>query len=209
MRATAEEIDEALSEGVTLYNAYMFDEIVGQGGRVAGVRCRQVSSCVFDENGLPDICAVDGSDVVIPADTVIFAVGQRPALTPDFGVPLGRGNRAVVQDGDCGTGIPGVFAAGDAVTGTISVVTAIAGGRRAAAAIDHYLGGDGVIDEALVPVATPAPWIGRDEGFATLARCADMPDEAGRCLQCDLRLQITPTKFWGEYDSGRMQEAGA
>jgi formate dehydrogenase beta subunit len=208
MRATAEEIEEALSEGTTLFNAYTFDEIIEEGGRAAGVRCRKVSSCVFDENGLPQICVEEDSELVIPADTVIFAVGQRPDLAAGFGVALGRGNRVVVEEGTCRTEVPGVFATGDAVTGTVSVVTAIAGGRCAATAIDLYLGGDGVIDENLAPVAPKTPWIGREEGFAARPRCAGEEDEAGRCLQCDLRLEITPRKFWGEYGAGRKRAAG-
>ena len=209
MRAGEEEIAEALEEGTLLYNAYTFDEIIESDGRAAGVRCRRVSSCVFDLDGVPDICIEEGSEVVLPADTVIFAVGQRPDLANGFGVELGRGNRVVVNDATgCITGLPGVFAAGDAVRGTTSVVTAIADGRAAASAIDLYLGGDGVIDEALAPVAPKRTWIGREEGYAALPRCPDEPDEAARCLQCDLRLEITPERFWGEYATGKKQTAG-
>ena len=39
------------------------------------------------------------------------------------------------------TSVPGVFAAGDAVTGPATVVEAIGGGKRAAEAIDRYLSG--------------------------------------------------------------------
>jgi predicted molibdopterin-dependent oxidoreductase YjgC len=45
---------------------------------------------------------------------------------------------------------PGVFSAGDCVSGPASVIGAIAGGRKAAEAIDKYLGGSGNIDESLV-----------------------------------------------------------
>ena len=209
MLAGEEEIGEALEEGATLYNSYTFDEIMSEDGRVSGVRCRKVSSCTFDENGLPDLCIEEDSELTIPADTVIFAVGQRPDLEEGFGVRLGRGNRIVLEEGsDCCTGTPGVFAAGDAVRGTASVVTAIADGRSAAGAIDLYLGGDGIIDEVLAPVAPMKPWIGREEGYALRPRCTDESGEAERCLQCDLRLEIAPRKFWGEYSSGRKQEAG-
>jgi len=39
------------------------------------------------------------------------------------------------------TSLPGIFAAGDAVTGPATVIEAIGGGKRAAIAIDRYLGG--------------------------------------------------------------------
>jgi NADPH-dependent glutamate synthase beta subunit-like oxidoreductase len=204
MRATVEDISEALEEGCVLENACTFLEITEDAGKVTGVRCQRVTSCTFDENGVPNICVEADSEFVVPADTVIFAVGQRPAIPAEFGLEIGRGNRVVV-DAETGleTSSPGVFAAGDAVTGTVSVVTAIAAGRKAASAIDRYLGGDGVIDEVLAPETVKSPWIGREEGFAFRTRCEEEPCEAERCLQCDLRLDISPTKFWGEYRSPR------
>jgi NADPH-dependent glutamate synthase beta subunit-like oxidoreductase/ferredoxin/Pyruvate/2-oxoacid:ferredoxin oxidoreductase delta subunit len=208
MKAGEEEVREALAEGAVLCNAYTFDEILSEDGKVSGVRCRKVTACTFDEDGVPDICVEEDSEVVISADTVIFAVGQKPDLTEDFGVKLGRGNRVVVEgEESCETGTPGVFAAGDAVTGTVSVVTAIAGGRRAATEIDLYLGGDGVIDEVLAPLVAKKPWLGRDEEYAARPRCPEEPGEAERCLQCDLRLEIAPQKFWGEYASAKTAAA--
>lgn len=208
MRATVEDISEALEEGCGLENACTFDEITEEDGRVTGVRCRRVSTCTFDENGVPDICVEQDSDFVVPADTVIFAVGQRPDLDEQFGVRLGRGGRVAVS-GEAGvaTETPGVFAAGDAVTGTLSVVSAIATGRGAASAIDRYLGGDGIIDEQLAPETPLDPWLGREEGYAARMRCEEVTAEAERCLQCDLRLQISPIRFWGEYKSGKKPAA--
>jgi formate dehydrogenase (NADP+) beta subunit len=208
MRASEEEIAEALEEGATLYNAYTFDEIIEDSGKAVGVRCRRVSSCTFDLDGVPTICVEQDSELILPADTVIFAVGQRPDLTGDFGVKLGRGNRVALAEGSvCATDTPGVFAAGDAVRGTTSVVTAVADGRAASSAIDLYLGGDGAIDEVLALVEPKKAWIGREEGYAARPRCAGEPDEAARCLQCDLRLEITSEKFWGEYGAVKKQEA--
>jgi formate dehydrogenase beta subunit len=200
MKAGEEDVEGALEYGACLLNSYTFDAIVGQGGKVAGVACRKVSSCIFNDDGVPDIRVQDDSETVIPADTVIFAIGQRPDLDQGFGVELGRGNRVTVESADSTrTGIPGVFAAGDAVTGTVSVVSAIAGGRRAAEEIDLFLGGDGVIGEVLAPRLENTAWLGRDEGWAAQGRSSDDALEAGRCLQCDLRLDMAPTKFWGEY----------
>jgi formate dehydrogenase beta subunit len=210
MRATAEDVEQALADGCTVENTCTFDEIESRDGRVTSVRFRRVASCTFDENGTPDLCVEQGSDFAVPADTVIFAVGQRPALSPEFGVGLGWGNRVTVTgEGGVRTGTPGVFAAGDAATGTLSVVNAIAAGRRAASAIDRYLGGDGVIDESLASLEATNPCIGREEGFVPRGRCEGESDEAARCLQCDLRLEIAPEKFWGEYETGKRQPAGA
>lgn len=99
-----------------------------------------------------------------------------------------------------------------------SAVKAIAAGRRAASSIDRYLGGDGDIEERLVPPEEPSPQIGRDEGFATRPRLPEpyrppppqfaglggagpplgegaAVEEAERCLRCDLRLRISAVTF--------------
>jgi hypothetical protein len=108
------------------------------------------------------------------------------------------------------------------VIGTSSVIQAIASGRKGATALDRYLGGSGDIDESLVPIFQLEKWLGPGEGFASMSRCeescilveervksfckvvSDMDEEAAdyesnRCLQCDLRLKITPVKFWANY----------
>jgi formate dehydrogenase beta subunit len=203
MRTGEAEVCEALAEGAVLCNELNFDEILTEDAAIRGVRCRKVVSCTFDEDGVPDICVEHDSEVMLPADTVILAVGQRADLTEDFGLKLGRGGRvAVLSEEGCATDIPGVFAAGDAVTGTLSVVTATAGGRKAASEIDLYLGGDGVIDEVLAPPPVKNPSLGREEGYAARPRCPEATEEAARCLQCDLRLDLTPVRFWGEYSVG-------
>ena len=128
---------------------------------------------------------------------------------------VGKGNTVQVDPVNLATNIAGVYAGGDAVTGPASVIEAIAAGRRAASSIDRYLGGDGVIDEKLVPYEKPSPWLGRDGDFAYRHR-VPMPclpvgqrllgfeevelgydretavAEAKHCLQCDLRLEISP-----------------
>ncbi len=222
MKASPEEIDEALDEGTTVHASVTFQGIEGEDGHVTGVKCSKVCSFHFDEQGRAVILCEIGSEHVIPADTIVFAVGQRPDLTADFGLPLARGNRIVADPETLATSVPGIFAAGDVVIGTASVIEAIASGRRAASAIDRYLGGLGLIEETLAPVRPANPYIGRQEGFASVPRtCTDYAPveqrdletlvdrgfgceaadcESGRCLQCDLRLGITRQKFWGEYD---------
>lgn len=222
MTSTPEEFEWAAEEGLVMHNAKTFLEIIEKDGKAAGVRIAGIESFSFDENGKSCIELVPDSEEVLPADTVIFATGQRPDIGEGFGLELGRENRITVDE-DGATSQPGVFAAGDAVTGTDSVIRAIEGGRRAAVSIDRFLGGDGDIDEALAPAQQPDPVLGAQAGFAgrgrekasllpaaERVRAFDVMDrgydeaqtlcEAGRCLQCDLRLQIAPQKFWSDYE---------
>ena len=64
----------------------------------------------------------------------------------------------------------GIFAAGDVVMGTASVIKAIASARRTASAVDKYLGGNGNIEEKLAPDNVWAPWIGKAGDFASQQR---------------------------------------
>jgi NADH dehydrogenase FAD-containing subunit len=159
-----------------------------------------VKSFEFGESGL--VLDIDeGSEESLTTDTLIFATGQQSELNDLFGVEL-TGCGFVKVNENMMTSVEGVFAAGDVVYGTKSVVEAIASGREAAINIDRYLGGDGDIEEILFEREPLDPWIGKIEGFARLERIACLQDEASakqeavRCLQCDLRLHITKVKLW-------------
>jgi formate dehydrogenase (NADP+) beta subunit len=222
MPATAEEIQQGEEEGIEIFPARTFTRIVEKEGKVTGVECLEVSSLCFDETKNPQIETCEGSQHIIPADTVMFAIGQRPDIPEGFGLDT-LPNRLIELDPfTLGTSREGVFAAGDVVNGASSVIKAIASGRKAAAALDQYLGGSGIIEEKLAPQKEPVKCIGLREGFAALGRVGDklLPadervksfcpatqsmdeaealGEADRCLQCDLRLKITPIKFWSSY----------
>ena len=223
MTADDEEIEQAKEEGIFVHPAQTFERITGTDA-VTGVDFMNVKSFTFDENRRAIIEKEEGSEHHIDADTVIFATGQRPDLTEEAGLTLGRANSIVVKENFLATETEGVFAAGDVVYGTKSVILAIASGRDAAVEIDKYLGGDGDISETLAPKQHADPKIGKVEGFGYFGRTktqvtpaaerqdnfnevdhgicdADICGEASRCLQCDLRLQIHPSRLWTEYSN--------
>lgn len=228
MPADEEEIEQAKEEGIFVYPAKTFEKITGD-NHVTGVVFNDVKSFTFDENKRPVITKVENSEHTIEADTVIFAVGQRPFITEDAGLTLGRGNSIVVKENSLVTDVEGIFAAGDVVYGTNSVIKAIASGRDAASEIDKYLGGDGDIKEILAPLEDVDPYIGKIENFGYMDRIntevvssderkdnfklvdkgicdSDIGCESGRCLQCDLRLKITPPRLWGDYSSSEKED---
>jgi formate dehydrogenase beta subunit len=149
-------------------------------------------------------------------------LGQRPDVPAGFGLGFSAKGLVELDPFTLETGRPGVFAAGDAVAGTSSVIKAVASGRKAAATIDRFLGGDGEIDIKLMPAVEPEGKIGQRDGFAGRRRSAAARvapkerlqcfcpvetgldedaalAESGRCLQCDLRLKIRSVKIWSEY----------
>lgn len=207
MRASAEEITEALEAGTEVFPSMNVDEITGDDGRVSGVVVTAIRTFSFGPEGEVSLDRIDDSTQTWPADTVIMAVGQQPALDPELPVGRDRFGRVLAQDTTGRTSIPGLFATGDVVTGTRSVIGAIEGGRLAAAAADRYLGGDGDISEQLAPRVRVLPVIGsKGPGFAGVPRATDdglseaeSLAEANRCLQCDRRVGLTEQKFWSAF----------
>ncbi|MGD1995233.1 MAG: FAD-dependent oxidoreductase [Anaerolineae bacterium] len=204
MPAYEREIAMAVEEGVAVHPLWGPQRILGDGqvGGIELVRCLSV----FDAAGRFSPTFDESATTVLEADTAIFAIGQ----AADLGFLNGR---RLEPDPETGvTALPGIFAAGDVAGGDLSVVHAVASGRRAAEAVDRHLGGDGDLVRSLVTLETPASRLGRIEGFGELPRAA-MPAlpltersgfnlvelglteeaamaEAERCLQCDLRLQL-------------------
>ena len=222
MLADDEEIAESEQEGIVIYNDKSTLAIEGTNDGPTGVRHIDVKKFSFDSDGRLNIEPEEGSERITEADTVIFAAGQAPEISGEFGVQLERGNRISADGNSLATSMEGVFAAGDAIYGTKSVIEAAASGRKAAESIDKYLGGDGKIDEVLVDRDRPNPNIGKKEGFAnekreepTIMDTAERKDcfrqvnpglteeqsktEAARCLQCDLRVDLKKVRFWADY----------
>ena len=222
MPASKEEVAAGVEEGVRLYPSRSFRRIIREDGNVTGVQFLNVTSLAFNEDNVPLIETDEDSEHTVAADTVIFAVGQRPGLPDGFGIDKTDRGLVDVNPSTMATFREGVFAASDAVTGTDSVISAIASGRKAAQAIDKYLGGRGRFDRKLAPEIGPERWLGTIDGFAGQTRAPEKqrpPEErvndfcivelcledneaayeAGRCLQCDLRMKMKPEKFWSSY----------
>ncbi len=148
------EVQAALEEGIIIHNDRTFLRVVDDGtGRVAGVECQRVAHFEFDDQGRLSVEAVEGSEHVLPADVVIFSVGQRAGLAfipPDAGVGLTPRRTIAVNPNTFAATRPGVFAAGDSVSGTAFVIEAVASGHKAAESIHRYLRG-----EALEPKPRP------------------------------------------------------
>lgn len=132
------EISEALEEDIEIFPSRTFKEVTDQNGAVTGVRTAQVIFRGF-VNGRPDFDELAGTEQVIPADVVIFAIGQRPQSGCLKKIQLAGGGRVEVDGETLATSVPGIYAGGDAVTGTAFIVDAIAAGHRAARSIAAFL----------------------------------------------------------------------
>jgi len=130
MPADPREVAEAEREGIVIHPTRAVGQVATKDGRVSGVECLSVNSFEFTSDG----------DLNLETEPVIVAIGQRPALGPLFDEGLKTGQGTVAVDSETlATGQPGLFAAGDCVTGPLNVVDAVAAGRQAAVAMDRYL----------------------------------------------------------------------
>jgi len=146
MPAHAWEIQAALDEGIVIYNDRTFEAILGDpDDRVKGVECMSVKSFSFDETGRLNVEKDPDSNHIIPCDTVIFSVGQRAGLAfipEDAGVGLTGKKTIAINPNTFAATRPGVFAAGDSVSGTSFVIEAVDSGHKAAESILFYLQGE-------------------------------------------------------------------
>ena len=146
MPGSKREVENAREEGVN----FMFNrqpvEVVGENGKVTGIKVVTTQMGEPDENGRRRAEVVEGSEEILPADAVLVAFGFRPSPAPwmaDFGINLHQDGRVdAALEGDrlpFQTSNPKVFAGGDMVRGSDLVVTAIYEGRNAAEGILDYL----------------------------------------------------------------------
>ena len=140
------EIHEAEEEGIEMFPARSFLKILDDGkGHVAGIQCVNINFKGFDSEGRPDIETYEGSEHVLSCDTLIFSIGQAAGLAflpPDTGVGTTRRGTVAVNPNTHAATRPGVFAAGDAATGTAFVIDSVAAGHRAADSIHLFLQGE-------------------------------------------------------------------
>lgn len=150
MTAYEEEVGAAVFEGVIIqYLAAPVSMVQKNGALEATFRRMQLGRP--DAGGRPSPVPVAGSEFTKSFDNVITAVGQVAVGTKSFGVALSDSDFIRTDARTLATDKAGVYAGGDVVTGPASIIDAIAHGRRAAESIDIFLGGQGIIDQALAP----------------------------------------------------------
>jgi len=136
------EVKFVQNEGVDIRLTTQPIEILGEGGRVTGIRCVRTELGEPDASGRRSPRPVPGSEFVIPCDHVIKAIGQEKLtqLFDAFGVATERGY--VATDPDLRTSNPKVFAAGDCarLEGEALTVTAARDGKIVAKAIATQFG---------------------------------------------------------------------
>ncbi len=138
--AQADEVREALEEGVLLYDGAMVQEIGGEGERLSLACCKVVLDTGAPQGVLRPV-ALPGTGFALEADNIILAIGQDPDLS-GWDEKLGRDKELLAVDFRGMTSRRGVFAGGDAASYERYVSAAIGQGKKAAAGIAAFLSGE-------------------------------------------------------------------
>jgi len=214
MPADEEEVEQAEEEGVHFSFLTVPTEVIGEGKKITGLRCLRAELVKQEGSDRMSPVPVEGSDYIMEADVIIAAIGQQvdtSCMSSLANLKWTRRHTIDVNMVSMETSEPGIFAAGDAVTGPATVIEAIGGGKRAAMAIHRWLSGipqpqmppvpvrRGRIECLEVPATTKMILKRPEMGFLNIDRRRttfqqaelgytenDVREEARRCLRCDI-----------------------
>jgi heterodisulfide reductase subunit A len=138
---------DAETEGIEFLFLRAPVEVLGNDGRVTGMRVVEMELGEPDDTGRRRPLPIEGSEHDLDFDMVVASIGQHADLeylnedAEAQDMQLSPWGTLDVDAQTFATSLPGVFAGGDAVSGPATVVAAMGAGKRAAEAIDKYLRG--------------------------------------------------------------------
>ncbi len=209
--ADAHEIEESIKEGITIKTSLRAAEFLGSGGRLKAIRFVPTVPGPPDANGIPWPVALQGGEPVeIAFDSAVVAIGQRanPAWFGAYGEGFTTDSGLIRVVENAATRAQKVFAAGDAVMGPSTVVSAMASGRAAARAVHRFLAGEESLSEEAVfsrpqdldyaEIGSHIPACSRERGAGRISELhsglftevepglteEQVRSETSRCLQC-------------------------
>lgn len=213
MPAFKEEVDATAEEGLDIQFLTAPIRVLTQNGKLTGMECIHMELGEPDASGRRKPVPIEGSEFTIELDTLIKAIGEQPDISflGEQGLEISKRNTLVVDPETLATSREGVFAGGDAVTGSKTVIHAISAGKIAAESIDKYIKGESL--ERQYKVTRPSMYIEPVELTDEEIEKADRPEmphlpledrvknfkeielgfteemavkEARRCLRCEL-----------------------
>ncbi|HLI89917.1 MAG TPA: FAD-dependent oxidoreductase [Ktedonobacteraceae bacterium] len=215
------EVDEATLEHVEFqYLVTQVAVLSKDGVHASGVRFIRNKLGDPDASGRRRPIPIPGSEFEIEVDTVIPAFGQYSdgswLQAEELGLEVNKYGIPLVDYETWMTSYPGLFAGGDYTQGSRNLISAIADGRDAAAAINRYLGGEDIPAEPAEEIELPDYRRGMVDNYESIpfqmipslplherysntreAETGYTPEEAviqaRRCLQCQLNIMIDPS----------------
>ena len=209
------EIDAALEEGVKFQFQLAPKKVEAKNGKLVGLWFLRTNHAGSAEGKSVQTSGSSHSDVLLEANAVILAISQKPnlALLGDKESLITSEKGLIKQKMEKGIqNLPGIFAAGDVITGPRSIVVASASGRKAALHMDAYIRNIEAAQEKKDPVVTsmgPPVKLNFEElkrqkahkkvllkiegNFDVLAENFthnQAKEEADRCFRCNQNIEI-------------------
>jgi NADH-quinone oxidoreductase subunit F len=218
MPADEIEIEAAIEEGIKIEFLVAPTKVIAEDGRITALECIRMELGEVDRGGRRRPVPKEGTEFTVELDNLFPAISQEPDITylPDSnGFGISKWNSIEVDEETLYTGVEGVFAGGDVVTGPWTVTDAMGHGKLAARSIHKYLSGEDLTPEYKVTESTVdvKPYEMTAEEVEKLVSRPEMPcikvadriktteevdlvlsdtdaiNEAKRCLRCDWRLE--------------------
>lgn len=148
MKASPWEKEDSMREGIPIHNFLVPKSFVHSNGTLTGMLFEKVKA-EYDKDGRRKLVPAGESDVLMPCDDVLVAVGQEnafPWIEKDVGIEFDKWGMPVVSDNTYQSTHPKVFFGGDAAFGPKNIIWAVAHGHGAAVSIDLFLNGKAVSD---------------------------------------------------------------
>jgi len=215
------EVDEAMLEHVEFTYLCSPVEILSDDGvHVSGVKMIRNRLGDPDAGGRRRPVPVPGTEFIVEGDMVISAFGQYADTSwipaKELNLEVNKWGIPLVDRDTWMTSYPGLFAGGDFTEGSRNLISAIADGRDAAAAIARYLEVADIPAEQAVEIELPdfrrgmvddyesIPYqiipslpLQKRYSITTESETGYSADEAitqaRRCLQCQLNITIDPS----------------
>ncbi len=138
MKASPWEKEDAMHEGIPIYNNHVPKEFVVEKGRLKGMLFEKVEAH-YDEQGRRSLVPTGEDLVFMEADDVLMAIGQEnafPWIERDLGINFDKWDMPEVNAQTFQSTNERVFFGGDAAYGPENIITAVAHGHQAAISID-------------------------------------------------------------------------
>jgi NADPH-dependent glutamate synthase beta subunit-like oxidoreductase len=144
MKASPWEKEDAMHEGIPIFNYMVPKAFTHDNGRLTGVTFEKVKA-ERDDKGRRKLVPTGEPDETVPCDDVLVAVGQEnafPWIERDIGIEFDQWNMPKVDTTTMASTRPGVFFGGDAAFGPKNIIWAVAHGHEAAVSIDKFCNGE-------------------------------------------------------------------
>jgi NADPH-dependent glutamate synthase beta subunit-like oxidoreductase len=148
MKASPWEKEDAMHEGIPIFNFLVPKEFTHDNGRLTGVRLEKVKA-EYDAKGRRTLVNAGEPDVHMECDDVLVAVGQEnafPWIERDCGIEFDRWDMPKVDAKSMQSTNPKIFFGGDSAFGPKNIIWAVAHGHEAAISIDLLCSGNDVTD---------------------------------------------------------------